>query len=144
MINRKLAVLSSAGLLVLFTACGESSNAVQKKSESTTQSSDGTVKTTSESKQVGTTLEAKSETKTDTPSGVVNAKTETFVGTVTIFEPGQKIEVLTGEKTTHTFKLDEKSVVYSVDSGAAVGKRVSVTDETGSDQVRHLTVKIGG
>ncbi len=144
MINRKLAVLSSAGFLVLATACGESSNAVEKKTESTTQSAEGTVKTSTESKQVGTTLEAKSETKTDTPSGIVKARTEIFIGTVTIFEPGKKIEVLTGEKTTHGFQLDDKSVVYSVDGSAAVGKRVTVTDETGDDKVRRLSVKIGG
>ena len=63
---------------------------------------------------------------------------------MTIFEPGKKIEVLTGEKTTHGFQLDDKSVVYSVDGSAAVGKRVTVTDETGDDKVRRLSVKIGG
>ena len=142
--HRKLAILSSAGLLVIATACGGSSGAVDKKTESTTQSAEGTVKTTTESKQVGTTLEAKSETKVDTPSGVVNRKTETFVGTVTIFTSGKKIEVLTGEKTTHAFDLDDKSVTYSVDGAVEVGKRVTVTDETGDDKTRRVSVKLGG
>ena len=142
--HRKLAILSSAGFLVFATACGESTNAVDKKTESTTQTSQGTVKTTTESKQVGTTLEAKSETKADTPSGVVNRKTETFVGTVTIFTAGKKLEVLTGEKTTHSFNLDEKAVSYAVDAAVEVGKRVTVTDETGDDKVRRITVKLGG
>jgi hypothetical protein len=142
--HRKLAILSSAGLLVIATACGGSSGAVDKKTESTTQSAEGTVKTTTESKQVGTTLEAKSETKVDTPSGVVNRKTETFVGTVTIYTVGKKIEVLTGEKATHSFDLGEKGVSYQVDSNVEVGQRVKVTDETGDDKVRRVTVKMGG
>ena len=142
--HRMLAILCSAGFLVVTAACGDSSPAVEKKSESTTQSPEGTVKTTTESKQVGTTLEAKTETKTDTSSGVVNRKTETFVGTVTIFTAGKKIEVLTGEKATHSFDLDDKGVSYSVDGSVEVGKRVTVTDETGDDKVRRVTVKVGG
>ena len=144
MIHRKLAILSSAGLFALATACGQSSDTVTKKSESTTQTSEGTVKTTNETKQVGTTLEAKSETKADTPSGTVKSKTETIVGTVTAFTTGKKIEVMTGEKKMHSFNLDDKDVTYSVDGNVAVGKRVTVIDETGDDKVHRVTVKVGG
>ena len=48
MIHRSLAILSSAGLLAVATACGQSSGTVEKKTESTTRSSEGTVKTTNE------------------------------------------------------------------------------------------------
>jgi len=57
---------------------------------------------------------------------------------------GKKIEVMTGEKKTHSFSLDDKNVSYSVDATVAVGKRVTVTDETGTDKVRRVTVKLGG
>jgi sRNA-binding protein len=143
MINRKIAILSSAGLLVIATACGQSADTVQKKTESTTQTSEGSTKTTTETQQVGTTLEAKSETKVETPSGTMKAKTETFVGTVTVFTAGKKLEVMTGEKKMNSFNLDEKEVSYSVDSNVAVGKRVTVIDETGDDKVRRITVKLG-
>jgi hypothetical protein len=143
MINRKIAILSSAGLLVIATACGQSADTVQKKTESTTQTSEGSTKTTTETRQVGTTLEAKSETKVDTPSGTMKAKTETFVGTVTVFTAGKKLEVMTGEKKMNSFNLDEKDVTYSIDGTVAVGKRVTVIDETGDDKVRRITVKLG-
>jgi hypothetical protein len=144
MIHRKLAILSSAGLLVVATACGQPADTTQKKTESTTQTSEGTVKTTSETKQVGTTLEAKSETKADTPSGTVKSKTETIVGTVTVFTAGKKIEVMTGDKNMHSVNLDDKDVTYSIDGTVAVGKRVTVIDETGDDKVHRITVKVGG
>ena len=73
------------------------------------------MKTTNETKQVGTTLEAKSETKAETPSGTVKSKTETIVGTVTVFTAGKTIEVMTGEKKMHSFNLDDTDVTYSVD-----------------------------
>ena len=60
-----------------------------------------------------------------------------------MFTAGEKIEVPTGEKATHAFSLDEKSVVYSADGSVEVGKRVTVTDETGDDKVRRVTVKLG-
>jgi hypothetical protein len=144
MIHRKFAILSSAGLLAVATACGPSADTVEKKTESTTKSAEGTVKTTNETKQVGTTLEAKSETKVDTPSGTVKAKTETTVGTVTVFTAGKKLEVMTGEKTMHSFTLDDKDISYSIDGTVAVGKRVTVIDETGDDKVHRITVKVGG
>lgn len=141
MFHRQLAFLASAALLAVAAACSQPPGTVEKKSESTTQTSSGEVKTTSETKQVGATLEAKSETKADTPSGTVASKTETFVGTVTVFNPGKKIEVMTGEKKMHGFDLDEKDLVTAIEGGVAVGTRVTVTDETGADKVRRITVR---
>lgn len=142
MFHRKLAFLASSAALAIATACAQSPDTVEKKSEGTTKTADGSVKTSSESTQVGTTLEATSETKVETPSGTVNAKTETIVGTVTAFTAGKKIEVMTGEKKTHAFSLDDKDVVYSLDGPLAVGKRVTVIDETGDDKVHRITVKL--
>ena len=141
MFHRQLAFLASAALLALAAACSQSPGTVEKKSESTTRTSAGAVTTTNETKQVGATLEAKSETKADTPTGTVASKTETFVGTVTVFTPGKKIEVMTGEKKMHGFDLDEKDLVTAVEGGVVVGTRVTLTDETGVDKVRRITVR---
>ena len=143
MFHRKIAFLSSAGLLAIATACGQAPDTTVKKTESTTQTSGGTVKTTSETKQVGTTLETKSESTAETASGTLKAKVETIVGTVTVFTAGKKIEVMTGEKKMHSFNLDDKDVVYTVDHTVVVGQRVTVIDETGADKVRRITVKPG-
>jgi hypothetical protein len=140
--HRTFTFLFSDGLLAVMTACGQSPGTVENKTESTTKTSDGTTTTTTESKEVGTTLVASTETKADTPSGTVKSKTETIVGTVTIFTAGKKIEVMTGEKKSHTFSLDDKDVIYSVDTNVEVGKRVTVLDETGDDKVRRITVRL--
>ena len=138
----KLAYLIPAGLLVVTTACGPKADTIEKKSESTTQTSEGTVKTTSESTQVGTTLAATSETKVDTPSGTVSSKTETIIGTVTVFEAGKKLEVLTGEKKMHSYSLDNKDIVFSIEGSPAVGKHVTVVDQTGDDKIHRVSVKL--
>ncbi len=140
--STKLAYLVPAALLVVATACGPSSGAVEKKSESTTQTAEGTVKTTSESTQVGTTLAATSETKVDTASGTITSKTETIIGTITVFEAGKKLEVLTGEKKTHSYSLDDKNIVFAVEGNLAVGKNATVGDQTGDDKVHHVSVKL--
>jgi hypothetical protein len=134
----------AAVLLATAGACSKEPGTVERKSESTTQTAQGEVKTTQESKQVGNTLEAKTETKTDTAAGTVKGKVETYVGTVTIYEPGKKIEVMTGEKKTHTFSLDTKDTTLAIDATVAVGSRVRLTEQTGDDKTRRVTVKIEG
>ena len=138
----KLAYLVPAGLLVAATACGPKADTIEKTSESTTQTSEGTAKTTSESTQVGTTLDATSETKVDTASGTVSSMTETIVGTVTVFEAGKKLEVMTGEKKMHRWSLVYKDIVFSIEGDPAVGKHVTVVEQTGDDRIHRVTVTL--
>ena len=134
----------AAVLLATTGACSKEPGTVERKSESTTQTSQGEVKTTQESKQVGNTLEAKTETKSDMGGGTVKGTVETYVGTVTIYEPGKKIEVMTGDKKTHTVALDAKDTTLAIDATVAVGSHVRLTEQTGDDKVRRVTVKIEG
>lgn len=133
-----------AAFLASAFACSKEPGTVERKSESTTQTAQGEVKTTTESKQVGNTLEVKTETKTETGDGTVKGKVETFVGTVTHYEPGKKIEVMTAEKKTHTVALDAKNTAVAIDATVAVGSRVRLTEQTGDDKARRVTVKIEG
>jgi hypothetical protein len=130
--------------LVVSVGCSKEPGTVERKTDTTTQTSAGEVKTTSESTQAGNTLQAKTETKADTPEGTMKGKVETVVGTVTKYEPGKKIEVMTAEKKSHTFDLDDKNTVVSVDSSVAVGSRVRLTEQTGDDKSRRVTVKLEG
>ena len=141
MIHRQLAFLVTTGFLAVATARSRLPDNVPKQTESTTEKSVGTVKMTNETKQVGATLEVKSEAKADTPAGTVALKTETIEGTVTVFTAGRMIEVMTGEKKMHRFSLDDKDAAYSVDGTVAVGKRLTVTDEIGADKVRRISVR---
>lgn len=147
MLDRRYSFLPSAtaaALLALTAACSKQPGTIESKSESTSQSAQGQVKTTQESKQVGNTLEAKVETKTDTGSGTVKGKVETFVGTVTHYEPGRKIEVMTGEKSTHSVALDARDTTVAIDATVAVGSRVRLTEQTGDDKTRRVTVRVEG
>ena len=139
-----LSALAATGFLISALACSKEPGAVERKSESTTQTAQGEVKTTQESKQIGNTLEAKTETKTDTGAGTIKGKVETYVGTVTLYEPGKKIEIMTGEKKTHTFALDAKDTAAAIDAAVAVGSHVRLTEQTGDDKARRVTVKIEG
>ncbi|HVO50582.1 MAG TPA: hypothetical protein VMV60_06290 [Thermoanaerobaculia bacterium] len=142
----KLLALGALGGAALATtiACSKAPGTEERKTETTTQTSQGEVKTTSESTRQGSTLDAKSETKADTANGTVKSAAEVVVGTVTVYEPGKKIEVMTADKKTNSFALDAKGTVASVDLGVAVGSRVRVTDQTGDDKSRRVTVKLEG
>jgi hypothetical protein len=59
-------------------------------------------------------------------------------------KPGKKIEVMTGEKKTHSVTLDAKDTALAIDPGVAVGSRVRLTEQTGDDKTRRVTVKIEG
>lgn len=139
-----LAGILGAACLTLAAACAKAPGTEERKSETTTQTSQGEVKTTSESTQSGNTLEAKTETKTETGGGTIKGTIDTVVGTVTAYEPGKKIEVLTAEKATRDFRLDAKDTVVAIDPAVAVGSRVRLTEQTGDDKARHLTVKLEG
>jgi hypothetical protein len=141
-----LFVLGALGGAVLATAvaCSKAPGTEERKTETTTQTSQGEVKTSSQSTQAGSTLEAKTETKADTANGTVKTAAEVVVGTVTVYEPGKKIEVMTADKKTSSFALDAKDTVASVDLGVVVGSRVKVTDQTGDNKSRRVTVKLEG
>ena len=75
------------------------------------------VETKTESTQVGSTLESKTETRTDAGHGDVKGTRELYIGTVTVYTAGKKIEVMTGEKKTHSFNLDAKDTSSTIEPG---------------------------
>lgn len=101
-----------------------------------------TTKTTTETKQVGTTSESTTKTTVDTPNGDAKSVTNRFVGTVTHFEVGKSIEVMTGDQDTHSFDLDGKNDVVAVDPRTAVGSKVQLVEEKGDTGGRRITVTI--
>ena len=103
-----------------------------------------TTKTTTETetKRVGSTEQSTTTTKVDSPAGDTKLVTKSFVGTVTKFEPGKSIEVMTGEKETHSFDLDEKNLVASIDARTAVGSKVELIEEKPEGGIHKITVTI--
>jgi ABC-type Fe3+-hydroxamate transport system substrate-binding protein len=103
-----------------------------------------TTKTTTqtETTQVGSTSATTSETKIDGPSGDTKSNTNSYVGTVTVFDPGKRIEVMTGNKETHTFALDGKNDIVVVDRAIEVGSKVRLVEEKGEKGFHKISVSI--
>ncbi|MEO6325419.1 MAG: hypothetical protein ABIT01_10965 [Thermoanaerobaculia bacterium] len=102
------------------------------------------VETKTESTQVGSTLESKTETTTDGGAGQRDVKgvREMIIGTVTFYTAGKKIEVITGEKKSHVYVLDAKDTSSTIDAGVTVGSRVRLVEDTGDNKTRQITVRI--
>jgi hypothetical protein len=98
--------------------------------------------TETETKRVGSTEQSATTTKVDSPAGDTKTVTKSFVGTVTKFDPGRSIEVMTGEKETHSFDLDEKDEVISIDPRIAVGSKVQLVEEKPAGGIHKITVTI--
>jgi hypothetical protein len=103
-----------------------------------------TTKTTTqpETTQVGSTLASTTETKVDTANGDTKSVTNTFIGTVTAFEAGKSIEVMTGNKDVHTFALDDKNDILLIDPSVAVGSKVQLVEEKGAEGFHKIAVAI--
>ena len=129
--DRKPILLIAVAVVAVLAACGKPADTTETKTQATTTSPEGTTETTQQTTQVGNTMEATTETKSKTDEGTVKTNVETFVGTVTVYEAGKKIEVLTGENTRHSVALDAKDVVVSIDGPVAVGAKVKLVEEKG-------------
>jgi hypothetical protein len=101
-----------------------------------------TTKTVTETKTVGSTQESTTKTSVDSPSGDMKAVTKSYVGTVTQYVPGKSIEVMTGDKDTHSFDLGEKDDVVTIDAKVAVGSKVQLVEETKDGGGDRITVTI--
>ena len=103
-----------------------------------------TTKTTTETttKQVGSTLASTTETKVDSAYGDTKSVTNTYVGTVTVYEVGKSIEVMTGNKETHAFALDGKNDMLVIDPSVVVGARVQLVEEKGAEGFHKIAVSI--
>jgi hypothetical protein len=127
-------------LFILAVSCKKAETpVVESKSETKATSADGTrVTTSTEEKQVGSTLEATTETSTAGKGGG-KTESETVVGTVTAFEVGRKITVLTGDGTKHDYDLTKKDTSTDVDARVAVGSKIrldSTKEATGRRTIR--------
>jgi hypothetical protein len=98
---------------------------VEQKVETKSTNPDGTTsKTTTETKQFGSTLVSTTERTEAGAKGKEKSKNETVVGTVTEYTAGKKIVVLTGDGKKHDYDLDDKKMVSSVDPRVTVGTKV--------------------
>lgn len=138
----------AAAFLLSGAACTKKSETSETTKVTTTDSGEKKIETeakvsgpggttTSETTQVGSTLEAKTESKTDAGK----MKVETYIGTVTSYKAGEKIEVTTAGDKKHSFDLNDKDWVVTVDPGVKLGSRVKLVEEKG-DTMKKLTVRV--
>ena len=130
-----------SGLVMIPVAC--------KKAETSTVESDTHIKstnpdgskttTTTETKQVGSTVDVTTETKTGGKDGG-KIQSETVVGTVTDLRAGKTVTVLTGDGKKHSFDLSDKTTTASIDPRVTVGTKVQLDATKDSAGNRSLRV----
>ena len=121
--------------------CGKTSAPkVETKAETKSTNPDGSrATTTTESKQFGSTLVAKTERTDDTGKRKEKSVEETVVGTVTDFAAGKRIVILTGDGSKHDYDLADKKTSSSVDRRVTVGTKVQLDlarDDSGNRSIR--------
>jgi hypothetical protein len=138
---RRVAVAVLLGFVFLTAAACEKKETprLEVKSEAKNTGADGAkATTTTESVQVGSTLAATTETKSDTPQGKSKTQTEEVIGTVTAYKAGKEIVVLTGDNKKHSFDLDQKDTTAEIEPRVTVGTKVQVVqtkDDAGRKSV---------
>jgi hypothetical protein len=113
---------------------------VEQKVETKSTNPDGTTsKTTTETKQYGSTLVSTTERTEAGTKGKEKSENETVVGTVTEYTAGKKIVVLTGDGKKHDYDLDDKKTTASVDARVTVGTKIRLDltrDNSGNRSIR--------
>lgn len=140
--------LPAAGLAAIVMAgagCAKASAPkVETKAETKSTSPDGSqARTTTESKQFGSTLVSKTERTADTGKGKEKSVEETVVGTVTAFSAGKRIVILTGDGAKHDFDLADKNTTATVDGRVTIGTKVELDlarDGGGNRSIRVVPV----
>lgn len=129
--GRNFIPLTVVAVIAALIGCGKPAGTIETKSQTTTTNPQGKVQVNEEVRKVGSTVETRTETKSKTEEGTVKTDVETYVGTVTVYDPGRKIEVLTGENTRHSFDLDAKALMVEVVGPVTVGSRVRLVARKG-------------
>jgi hypothetical protein len=86
-------------------------------------------------------MEKKSEKTVTTTDGTMKSTDHTVVGTVKEYKAGKKLKVLVGKKT-RSFDLDAKKVSTTVDPAVAVGSKVRVIESKNPDGMKTITVNL--
>jgi uncharacterized protein with FMN-binding domain len=122
-----LVFVSSAGLVV---GCQARDTQKQKKE----------VETTTETTKSGDPVKSETEVRQKTPDGKTEMQNETYVGTVTEFKPGSKIEVKAEDGRSHEFDLKEDGAAVHVEPSVQVGTKVQIVVDKRDDRVRKITI----
>ena len=142
---RRVAVVVLLGFVFLAAAACDKKETprLEVKSEAKNTGPDGAkATTTTESVQIGSTLSATTETKSDTPQGKSKTETEEVIGTVTAYRAGKEIVVLTGDNKKHSFDLDEKDSQLDMDPRVTVGTKVQLVQDKDSAGRRVIRVSV--
>ena len=132
---------AAVAALAVAPACHRAETpAIETKSETKSTNPDGSKTTTStETKQIGSTVASTTETNVGGPNrGKI--EDETVIGTVTDLNPGKKIVVLTGDGARHSYDLDDKNTSASVDRAVTVGTKVRLDTTKATDGRRAIRV----
>ncbi len=138
------AILAASGALVLSACRRDSTPREELKAQVTdTSGADKTV-TKTEATTVGSTMVKETETTTHGVDGSAKSDTLTYVGTVSAYEPGRSIDVMTGENDHHHVDLSGKDTTANIDASVAVGNKVRLVESKDGNGRRIVTVSSAG
>lgn len=120
----------------------ETTPKLEVKSEATETVPGGKTVTKTNSTQIGSTLVKETETAESGSAGSGKSDVQTFVGTVVSYTAGRSIDVLTGENDHHRVDLAGKDLSVDADPGIAIGNKVRLVEERGSQGHRHVTISL--
>jgi len=141
--NRQRWSLALVFLLALPACRKAEAPVVETTAKTKSTNADGSnVTTTTDTKQVGSTLDAMTETNVPGRDGG-KTESETVIGTVTEVVAGKTITVLTGDGKKHTYDLDDRKTTASIDRRVTVGTKVELDttkDPSGRRSIRVVPV----
>ena len=98
------------------------------------------VDTKTEATKSGAPVKSETEVKEKTPTRKVDVQNETYVGTVTKYKPGRKIEVKAEDGRSHSFDLKQDQATVSVEASVRKGSKVQVVVDKRDDKLRKITI----
>jgi hypothetical protein len=138
------AILAASGALVLSACHRDATPREELKAQVTDTAGAEKTVTKTEATTVGSTMVKETETTTHGAEGSAKSDTLTYVGTVSAYEAGRSIDVMTGENDHHHVDLSGKDTTVNVDPSVTVGNKVRLVESKDGKGRRMVTVSSAG
>jgi hypothetical protein len=143
--NRATLAAATAASFLLVSGCHRTSAPREDlKSEVTDTTNAGKTVTKTEATTVGSTLVQQTTTTARGSEGSERRDTTTYIGTVSAYEAGRSIDIMTGENVHHRVDLSEKNSTLQMDPSITVGNKVRLVESKDGRGQRTVTVTAAG
>ena len=138
------AILAACSALALSACHRDATPREELKAQVTDTAGAEKTVTKTEATTVGSTMVKETETTTHNAEGSAKRDTLTYVGTVSAYEPGRSIDVMTGDNDHHRIDLSGKETTVNADPSVTVGNKVRLVESKDGNGRRTITVSSAG